>query len=83
MAKTNSVSGLAQIFHTRWELRGFHTIFDYVIDSKTLINQAGKALSGWTSQNFNNEISGGLPPSVEIHSKQSGASERLCPGFIQ
>jgi len=61
MAETNSVSGLAQIFRTGWELRGFHTIFDYVIGSKTLINQAGKALSGWTSRG-DNEISGGLPP---------------------
>jgi hypothetical protein len=45
------------------ELRGFHTIFDYVIGSKTLTNQAGKALSGWASQRDNNEIiTGGLPP---------------------
>lgn len=61
MAETNSVSGLAQIFRTGWELRGFHTIFDYVIGSKTLTNEAGKALSGWTTRR-DNEIIGGLPP---------------------
>jgi hypothetical protein len=61
LAETNSVSGLAQIFRTGWEPRGFHTIFDYVIGSKTLTNQAGKALSGWTSRR-DNEIIGGLPP---------------------
>jgi hypothetical protein len=40
-------------------LCGFHTIFDYVVGSKTLTNQAGKALSGWTS-----EIGGGIPPTL-------------------
>jgi hypothetical protein len=59
LAETNAVSGLAQIFCTGWELRGFHTIFDYVVGSKTLTNQAGKALSGWTS-----EIGGGIPPTL-------------------
>jgi len=56
LAETSSVSGLAQIFRTGWELRGFHTIFDYVLGSKTLTDQAGKALSGWTKE------AGGLPP---------------------
>ena len=64
LAETNSVSGLAQIFRTGWELRGFHTIFDYVIGSKMLTNQAGKALSGWTTSH-NNEIVGDRPPELK------------------
>lgn len=63
LAETSSVSGFAQIFRTGWELRGFHSVFDYVIGSKTLTNQAGKALSGWTTKR-GDEILGGLPPTL-------------------
>ena len=60
LAETNRVNGFAGAFRTGWELRGIHTIFDYVVGSKTLINQAGKTLSGWTS-----EIGGGgVPPKL-------------------
>lgn len=62
LAEIKSVSGLAQIFRTGWELRGFHSIFDYVIGSKNLTNQAGKALSGWTSSGQDSDIIGGVPP---------------------
>ena len=73
LAETNAVSGLAQIFRTGWELRGFHTIFDYVVGSKTRINQAGKALSGWSS-----EIGGGVPPTLS----SIRSSPKLVDDFV-
>ncbi len=43
----SSAGGLAQVFRTGWQLRGLHTLFDYVVSSKPLTNKAGKALAGW------------------------------------
>jgi len=63
MAETPSVSGLAQIFRTGWEVRGFHSLFDYVVGTVTMAQQAGKALAGWTSQN-GNHVPGGYAPSL-------------------
>lgn len=61
MADTPSVSGLAQIFRSGWVVRGFHSLFDYVVGSKVMSNQAGKAVSGWTSR-VGDTIVGGQPP---------------------
>lgn len=48
-------------FCTGWEVSGFHSMFDCVIGSTVLINQAGKAVSGWTMKR-DSEIVGGSPP---------------------
>lgn len=64
LAETSSVCGYAQIFRSGWEVRAIHSVFDYVVGSKILTNQAGKALSGWTVKGLNGEIVGGRPPTL-------------------
>ena len=67
MAETPAVSGLAQIFRTGWEVRGFHSIFDYIVGSTVMQQQAGKAISGWTAKIGDTTV-GGQPPSLrDIH----------------
>jgi hypothetical protein len=61
LSEIPTVSRLAHMFRTGWEVRGFHSVFHYVIGSAVLINQAGKAVSGWTTKR-DNEIVGGSPP---------------------
>jgi hypothetical protein len=43
----SSVAGLAQIFRTGWAVRGTATIFDYIIGSERMSQQAGKVVSNW------------------------------------
>ena len=64
MAETPSVSGLAQIFRTGWEVRGFHSIFDYIVGSPVMQHQAGKAMSGWTAK-IGDVVVGGQPPILD------------------
>ena len=83
LAEIGSCSGLAQIFRTGWELRAFHSLFKYVVASKALTNQAGKALSGW-----NPDLkTGGHPPDVMSISTQpellEGFTEALFSGDIR
>lgn len=61
MADSNTCSGLAQIFRTGWIVRGFHSIFDYVVGSAKMIKDAGKAVAGWDT-NIGGVPYGGLPP---------------------
>jgi uncharacterized protein YdbL (DUF1318 family) len=61
MANSYVVSGLAQIFRSGWILRGIHSIMDYVIGSPVMSQQAGKAVSNWTSK-IGEVVVGGLPP---------------------
>ena len=63
MAETPSVSGLAQIFRSGWELRAFHSVFDYVVGSLVMSHQAGKAVSGWTAK-IGDIVVGGQPPTL-------------------
>ncbi len=63
MAQIPSVSGLPQIFRSGWEVRGMHSVFDYIVGSVTMEHQAGKALSGWTAK-IGELVVGGLPPTV-------------------
>ena len=46
LAETTSVSGIAQYFRTGSQSRAVNTVFDYVVGTQTLTNQAGKALGG-------------------------------------
>jgi len=62
---------------SQWKLQGFQSIFDCVIGSKIQTNQAGKALSGWTSRH-DNKIFGGLPPELT----SIGSSPELVSGFV-
>lgn len=64
MAEVPGVSGLAQIFRAGWAVRGLHSLFDYVIDSRRMTNAAGKALSNWTCK-IGECVAGGQPPSVD------------------
>jgi hypothetical protein len=63
MAETNAVSGLAQIFRAGWEVRGFHSLFDYVVGSAYMAHQAGKAVAGWSCKQ-GDQIAGGMPPAL-------------------
>lgn len=60
----SSVAGLAQIFRTGWAVRGTSTIFDYVIGSERLSQQAGKVVSNWHSKS-GDTILGGQPPKLQ------------------
>jgi hypothetical protein len=60
----SSVAGLAQIFRTGWAVRGTLTIFDYVIGSERLSQQAGKVVSNWHSK-AGDTILGGQPPKLQ------------------
>ena len=77
LAETSTVSGLAQIFRSGWELCGIHAIFDCVTGSKTLTNQAGKALSGWSCR-CKNEIIRGCP----LDLKSIRSNPELVSGFV-
>lgn len=59
MADSLSVSGLAQIFRTGWEIRGCDTLFEYICGSFAMSKQAGKTVSGWTAK-AGDTIMGGL-----------------------
>ena len=64
MAESPSVSGLAQMFRTGWEVRGTDTLFEYICGSFVMSQQAGKAVSGWTAK-IGDLIVGGQPPSFD------------------
>ena len=64
MAESPLCSGLAQIFHTGWELRGCDTLFEYICGSMVMCHQAGKAVSKWTA-NIGDLIVGGQPPTFD------------------
>jgi hypothetical protein len=64
MADSPSVSGLAQIFRTGWELRGCDTLFEYICGSSVMSQQAGKAVSKWTAK-IGDIIVGGQPPTFD------------------
>ena len=63
MAELNSVSPLAQIFRSGWEVRNIHSLFDYVIGTPRLMQQAGKAVSNWTTK-VGDLVIGGKPPTL-------------------
>ena len=67
MAETPGVSGLAQIFRTGWEVRGFHSIFDYIVGSTVMQHQAGKAMSGWTAKVGDTTVGGQPPTLLDVH----------------
>ena len=70
MAETPGVSGLAQIFRAGWQVRGFHSIFDYIVGSTVMQQQAGKAVSGWTAK-IGDVVCGGQPPNLaDIHTSR-------------
>lgn len=77
MAENPNVSGLAQIFKSGWEVRGFHSIFDYVVGSQVMLHQAGKAVSGWSSK-IGDSVVGGIPPTLEDIS----GDRNLVLGFV-
>ena len=63
MSEIPGVSGLAQIFRAGWVVRGIHSLFDYVVGSRPLLQAAGKALSNWTCK-LGDVIAGGQPPNL-------------------
>lgn len=64
MGEDINVSGLAQIFKSGWEVRGFHSVFDYVVGTIVMLKQAAKAVSGWTAK-IGETVMGGIPPSLD------------------
>ncbi|KAG7349398.1 hypothetical protein IV203_011995 [Nitzschia inconspicua] len=60
----SSVAGLAQIFRTGWAVRGTLTIFDHVIGSERMSQQAGKVVSNRHSK-AGDTILGGQPPKLQ------------------
>ena len=63
LAELESVSPLAQIFRSGWEVRNVHSLFDYIVGSARLLQQAGKGVSNWTTQVGGRTI-GGIPPTL-------------------
>ena len=57
----SSIAGLAQIFRTGWAVRGTLTIFDYVIGSERMSQQAGKVVSNWHSKAGDTILGGRYP----------------------
>jgi hypothetical protein len=56
---------ISTIFRVGWDLRSLHTLFDYVIDSKVMDDQAGRTLSGWHNVSHSSGDSGHLPPTFD------------------
>jgi hypothetical protein len=56
---------ISKIFRVGWDLRSLHTLFDYVIGSKVLDDQAGRTLSGWHNVSHGSGDRGGLPPTFD------------------
>lgn len=63
MANSPSASGLPQIFRSGWEVRGFHSLFDYVVGTAAMCYLAGKAIANWTVPGPGGIMMGGIPPS--------------------
>ncbi len=64
MANSATSAGLPQIFRTGWEVRGVHSLFDYVVGTVVMAVKGGKAVAGWTSSQ-NNQVVGGYTPSLD------------------
>ena len=64
MAELSSVSGIAQIFRTDWELRGCDTLFECICGSFVMSQQAGKTVSRWTAK-IGDLTVGGQPPTFD------------------
>jgi hypothetical protein len=58
------IAGLAQIFRTGWAVRGTCTIFDYIVGSERMSQQAGKVVSNWHNK-AGDTVLGGQPPKLE------------------
>ncbi|CAB9503235.1 expressed unknown protein [Seminavis robusta] len=71
MAESPSVSGIAQIFRTGWELRGCDTLFEYICGSFVMSQHAGKTISRWTAK-IGDLIVGGQPPMFDDIEVTSG-----------
>jgi hypothetical protein len=56
---------ISTFFRVGWDLRSLHTLFDYIVGSKVLDDQAGRALSGWYNVSHGSGDSGGLPPTID------------------
>ena len=55
---------ISTIFRVGWDLRSLHTLFDYIVGSQALDDEAAKVLSGWFKVSHGSKNSGGLPPSI-------------------
>ena len=56
---------LAQVFRSGWELRNVHSLFDYIVGSAKLLQQAGRSAAGWSHHNQSGEPRGGVPPTMD------------------
>ena len=82
MSGLSSVSGLAQIFRSGWQVRGVHSLLEYVVGDQVMQDQAGKALAGWTTQ-FGNQVIGGEPPNLDdISSEHEKLAEFVNQLFV-
>jgi len=64
LAENPLTVGLPQVFHSGWEVRSVHTLFEHVVGSESVSRQTGKVLSDWSSS-MDMGIVGGEPPSIK------------------
>ena len=57
-------------FRAGWQVRNFHSAFDYIINSKKKDSISGKVLAGWNYEK-GSDITTGYPPNIDgIKSKK-------------
>lgn len=61
MAECSALNGYAPIFRSGMRSKSIHTVFNYIFGSSTMIQEAGKSLSMWTTK-IGNTLMGGQPP---------------------
>jgi hypothetical protein len=64
MAESGVASGLPQIFRSGWEVKGVHSLFDYVVGTQVMSQTAGKAVCNWTTK-IGDSVFGGMPPTLK------------------
>ena len=58
LAENPITAGLPQVFHSGWELRAVHTLFDYVLPSASVTKRTARVLANWS------DGTAGEPPNI-------------------
>lgn len=82
LAENPLTAGIPQVFHSGWEVRSVHTLFEYVVGSESMTRQTGKVLSNWSSS-VEMGIVGGEPPNIyDIRGEENLKMARVVCGYL-
>jgi len=82
LAENPLTAGLPQVFHSRWDVRSVHTLFEHAVGSESMSRQTGKALLNWSSS-VDMGIVGGEPPNMhDIRGEDNLRMARVMCSFL-